>query len=616
MMNESHRASVTKGATPPSKPLMIFDGDCDFCIRWIARWREATGDRVDYQPYQRVEGEYPQISRPQFQAAVQLIEPDGAITSGADAVFRALSYSRRRRLVGLARALPGVMTIARLAYGVVAKHRPFFSFLTWLLWGRSVKRPTYHLASWLFIRGLGVIYLIAFTSLAVQVIGLLGSHGILPVSDYLSAWQRQLGASAYWRLPSLFWLNSSDPMLLGLCIGGTIISCAVIAGFAPSICLIVLWAFYLSLVSVGRVFLSYQWDALLLETGLLAILFAPIFGVIGSPPARRIARWLLLWLLFRLTFESGMVKLASGDPGWRDLTALTYHYWTQPLPIWSSWYLSALPLWARKLSVAIMFAIELVAPFSILAPRNVRWLGCAAMIILQLAIAASGNYCFFNLLTILLCLLLLDDEVWPRRWVLFISSMPKGSFWPWWVVSPIAVMVLLITSLELLTVSHVDYRAPAMVRSLYGAIAPLRSTNSYGLFAVITKTRPEIVIEGSDDQVVWKAYEFKWKPGRLERRPGLVAPHQPRLDWQMWFASLGSYQENPWFLQFLRRLLEGSPAVLKLLGDNPFPNHPPRFIRASLYQYRFTTPAEGSEAWWKREYEGEYCPVVTLGGQK
>ncbi|MDP9291497.1 MAG: lipase maturation factor family protein [Verrucomicrobiota bacterium] len=613
MVRSNHGRTRLRDARAPSKPLLIFDGDCNFCIRWIERWREATRDRVDYEPFQQVGENYPEIPRSRFEKAVQLIEPDGFVLSGADAVFQTLSYSPRRHIARVAQAIPGVVAIARALYGFIAKHRSLFSALTRLFWGRSVKRSTYRVAGWLFVRALGVIYLVAFASLGLQVIALIGRRGILPATDYLKAWHDQLGTGAYWRLPTLFWFNSSDSMLIGLCIGGIVLACAVIAGFAPAICLALLWALYLSFVSVGRVFLSYQWDALLLETGLLAVLFAPIFGVTGNPSSRKLARALLLWLLFRLTFESGVVKLVSGDPTWRDLTALDYHYWTQPLPIWTSWYFNQSPAWSHKASAAIMFGIELAAPFLIVAPRNLRWLGCGAMVLLQIAIGVTGNYCFFNLLVIALCLLLLDDEFWPRKWLAFISARKKGWYWPSWVLWPIGFVSVLITTLQLLSILQVQFRSPAAVLSLYRVVAPFRSTNSYGLFAVMTTTRPEIIIEGSNDRLDWKAYEFKWKPGSLDRRPGLVAPHQPRLDWQMWFAGLGSYQENPWFVRFLLRLLEGSPEILRQIETNPFPDHPPRYVRASLYNYQFTTSSDHSGDWWKREYSGPYYPEVTLG---
>src|SRR6266571_3627167 len=433
---------------------------------------------------------------------------------------------------------------------------------------------SFFLSRWLFLRLIGLTYLIAFLSLWVQIDGLIGGNGILPAASYLGQISLVAGPERFWRLPTLCWLNSSDTMLHALCAGGSLLSLLLIFGIAPAPCLFFLWAFYLSLSSACREFLNFQWDALLLEAGFLAIFIAPLQlrSTLGrAPPPRSLAVWLLRWLLFRLVFSSGVVKLASGDPAWRSLTALTYHYETQPLPTWIGWYAHQLPGWFQAASVVVMFFIELVLPFSIFASRRVRMFGFAGLVFLQVLIAATGNYCFFNLLSFSLCPFLLGT-VNPRI--------------PW----------------------------PTPVIELYSLMAPFRSTNGYGLFAVMTTSRPEIVVEGSNDGEHWLAYEFKWKPGDVRRRPGFVAPHQPRLDWQMWFAALGNYEENRWFMEFLIRLLQGSRPVLGLVAHNPFPEAPPRYARALVYDYHFTDLAtrRSDSAWWRREYKGPYCPVVSL----
>jgi lipase maturation factor 1 len=611
---DMHERHVAK--PPAERPVMVFDGDCGFCRFWIERWRGRTGASVDYEPFQKVAADYPEIPSADFESAVQLIEMNGKVSSGADAVFRALEFSERQnRALCALLAVQGFAAAARGAYRFVARNRAAASFLTRLLFGKSLHHPTYLFARWIFLRALGVVFLIAFASLLVQIRGLVGKHGILPAAEFLDTVRGQVGGECYRLLPTLCWIDAGDPFLIFLCGAGAAISCALILGFAPSACLVLLWALYLSLVSVGQVFLGFQWDALLLEAGFLAIFLTPLqlwpdwkIESRGS----RIARWLMLWLLFRLMFESGVVKLASGDETWRNLSALTYHYETQPLPVWTSWYANQAPLWFQNFSCLAMFAIELAAPFSIFGPRNIRRAGSTAMIALQLLIAATGNYCFFNLLTIALCVLLLDDEVWPRRWreKFLTTSRSRGLEWWPWILGPVAAVNLVLSAVQLFGTFRVRTRWPEPVVALYNVAEPFRTFNNYGLFAVMTTSRPEIIIEGSNDGEHWLPYEFKWKPGALNRSPRLVAPYQPRLDWQMWFAALGRFEDNPWFANFLGRLLQGSPEILDLLASNPFPSAPPRFVHAVMYEYHFTRHGDNPALWWKRDYKGLYCPAV------
>ena len=615
--NEAQRV-----ANPPAeRPVMVFDGDCGFCRHWIERWRHATGDRVDYQPSQQVAARYPEIPADAFASAVQFIETDGRVTSGADAVFRALEYApQKNRFLELLGEVPGFREMADVVYRLVADNRTFFSWLTWLSFGRSVSRPNYSVARWVFMRLIGAIYLVAFISLVMQIGGLAGSHGIAPAADFLQRVKEQTGSERYWNVPTIFWFDAGDHFLKAVCVAGIALSCAVILDFFPSVCLFLLWGLYLSLVWVCRPFLNFQWDFLLLETGFFAIFVAPSSvrpDWKRESGGSRLARWLLLWLLFCLMFESGVVKLTSGDNSWRDLTALIYHYQTQPLAIWTGWYMNQGPLWFEKLSMIFMFAVELLVPFFIFGPRNLRRAGCALLVLLQLLIAATGNYCFFNLLTIALSLLLLDDDAWPR-WclekLLRGSRAPaeRGWRWPVWAVAPVAAIDVFLSFMQLAQSYEPRISWPREVERIEEKISPLGIFNSYGLFRVMTKSRSEIIIEGSNDGEHWLPYEFKWKPGDVNRRPGLVAPFQPRLDWQMWFAALGDVRENPWFVSLLARLLQGSPDVLNLMGSNPFPDAPPRYIRASLYDYQFTRSGDHTGAWWKRKYIGPYCPVLSL----
>jgi hypothetical protein len=490
-----------------------------------------------------------------------------------------------------------------------------------------VREPaTYRIATRLFLRLLGLTYVIAFASLWLQVRGLIGERGILPVGEYLARATTVLGPGPerFWRLPTLLWVRSDDLALHLTCALG-VVACVLLSfGVAQRAALAAAWLLYLSLVTAGQDFLAFQWDNLLLEAGLIAVLLASAGRAPGSGPWHaRLPVWLLHWLVFRLNFSSGFVKLASGDPTWRDLTALRYHYETQPLPTWTSWYAHQLPGWFQSLSVVGMFAVELVVPFLIFGPRRLRRAAAGALVALQLMIGLTGNYTFFNLLTVASCLTLLDDGCWPR-WLSarMNSSSEKGQFGQRGerggsglrgarrYVLGVPATVLLILSVLQMTVTLGWARAlPAAVLQPLRWAQPLRSVNGYGLFAVMTTTRPEIVVEGSRDGRTWVPYRFRWKPGPLEERPRFVQPHQPRLDWQMWFAALGGPGRTPWFEAFLDRLLAGEPAVLGLLAENPFPEGAPRFVRAELWRYRFTdrSTLRGTGRWWRRERLGVYA---------
>ncbi len=597
-----------------SKPLLVYDNDCDFCRYWIAQWQHITGDRIDYAPYQEVASQFPDIPLSAYQSSVQLILENGTVFSGAEAVFRALDNGL---LLWCYNRLPGFGIISESVYRLVAQHRPFFSLLTRWLCGTHTEKTTLYFSRWLFLRALGCIYLIAFLSLWVQIHGLIGSNGILPVDQFLTAVRQQVGTSGYHAVPTLLWLNSSDVSLHFLCAGGVVLSLFLIAGFLPTFALAGLWVLYLSLVSAGQAFLSFQWDVLLLETGFLAIFFAPLRIRDTLSHASQLSAaflWLLRWLLFRLMFASGFVKLVN-DAVWRDLTALNFHYETQPLPTWIGWYAHQLPEWFQKISVIGMFGVELVVPFLIFAPRRLRPAGCIGLVGLQVLIILTGNYCFFNLLTIMLCLLLIDDVTWkglsPKRLVRRFEVVGQSPHRYWRVcVVVVATLLFVPSSIRFGGQLFREARLPDL-----GWIRPFRSVNTYGLFADMTESRPEIVVEGSNDMITWQTYEFRWKPGELTDAPKWVAPHQPRLDWQMWFAALqGSYQNTYWFPNFMVALLQNSPEVLQLLAENPFPDTPPRYVRATLYDYHFTDietkRSEGT--WWSRERKGIYCPAILL----
>ena len=633
---------------------MIWDGECHFCKRWIERWREITAGKVDYATYQEAAARFPEIPIEQFKRAVAFIEPDGETFFAAEAVYRSLRYrSSRKWLAWSYDHVPGFAAISETAYKFIAHNRSLGSTFTRLLWGKDVRPPTYFWARRWFLRMLGLVYLIAFVSLWVQIDGLVGSNGMSPVSQFLPAVRPQLGLDAYFLLPTLCWFDSSNAFLHFLCVGGVVLSLLLIFGVAPALSLVVLFAFYLSLTIAGQVFFNFQWDVLLLEAGFLSIFLAPwrlwprdlllwpgsaTPSTATSPIASPISRaglFLLKFLLFKLMLMSGVVKLTSGDDSWgwlnhsfhwSALTALDYHYWSQPLPTVFSWWADKTPEWFKRFSVAFCLAVEIIAPFLIWAPRRPRLIAAGLIIFLQLVIALTGNYCFFNLLTIALCLLLIDDATigMGRRDIRApINSVSNASpartdrALPNRLCSYAAIAVIVVTfpinAWLIFTAFMPQGRPPGWLANFYEQVEAFRIVNGYGLFRVMTKDRGEIVIEGSSDGINWAPYEFKWKPGDVKRAPGWCAPHQPRLDWQMWFAALETPEQNPWLIGLIVRLLEGSQDVTGLFAHNPFPDKPPQYVRTMFYRYRFTNSEERRQtgAWWKRQELREYLPTIS-----
>lgn len=490
---------------------------------------------------------------------------------------------------------------------------------------RQVDAPTYVLSRWFFLRLLGVVYLVAFLSLLPQVTGLVGEHGLLPAGAFLARAHAIYGSAAYRLFPTFCWLGAGDAMLHALCWTGIVLALLLIGGVAQAPVLLLLWLDYLSVSVAGQTFLWFQWDALLLETGLLAILLAPtqlLPSLSSERPPLAPARWLMWSLLFRLMVLSGVTKLASGDPTWRHLTALDYHFWTQPLPTWPGWYAHWLPEWIHRGMTLAILAIEIGVPWLLLAPprwrhtRTLRHAACVILILGQLAIALTGNYGFFNLLALVLCVLLVDDALLRRIVPLALTAGEPEPRWKLYAVRGVAPVLALLAVLAF--VREIEQTVPGVGRPfenpLLDAVAPLRSVNGYGLFRVMTTERPEIVIEGSDDSLEWHEYAFRWKPGDVMRRPAFVAPHMPRLDWQMWFAGLDPAGAQPWLVPLLRNVLQGTPQVLGLLGHNPFPERPPRYVRLVYYRYRFAEPSVRARTgvWWEREPVGYLTRALSL----
>jgi predicted DCC family thiol-disulfide oxidoreductase YuxK len=509
-------------------PTLVYDGDCAICRYWVDYWRGLTNDRIVFRPYQEAATDFPAISREAFQRAIQLIEPDGRVYSGAAATFQVLRYAPGRSLWWWSYAhLPGFASMSEWAYAFFARRRGLLNGLTKLLWGPVLVAERYALVSAVFLRLLGVIYVAAFASLGVQILGLIGHAGILPVGDYLQAAHEALGSSVYRVLPSVFWLNSSDAALVAGTVAGVVLGLLVVADRWTRTALGGLFVLYLSYTYAAQDFMSFQWDTLLLEAGFLAIFLTG---------RSRMVIWLYRWLVFRYLFLAGIVKVLSGDPTWRNLTALEYHFWTQPLPTPLAWYAAHLPVRLLLGGTAATLIVELGAVFLIFLPRRPRAVAACSVLLLQSLIMLTGNYNFFNLLTMLLCVFLFDDAA-LRRWVpRWLESRTKDR-----AQLPGRTATIVATALALIVVPvGLDRIWQTLVRrdlpvlgALTHAVSPLFIVNPYGLFAVMTITRPEIVIEGSVDGQVWREYVFRYKPGPLFRPALWNSPHQPRLDWQM-----------------------------------------------------------------------------------
>lgn len=497
------------------------------------------------------------------------------------------------------------------------------------------------IARWLFLRAIGLIYFSAFFALLFQIRGLIGPQGILPSADYLRV-AHSLGALRFWYVPSLLWLSSGDGMLMALCWIGLIASVVLVANLWPRVMLLVCFLCFLSFVSAAQDFSGYQSDGMLLEAGFLSLFLAPSGispGLGRKHPPPRAAIFLLLWEWFRIYFQSGTVKLKSGDPTWRNLTAMYEYYQNGPLPTWIGWYLQHLPHWFHIATAAATLIMELVLVWMAFLPR--RWkIACFLLVTAwQVVVIATANYAFLNYLVLALAVLLLDDAFLqrfiPSRWRsdpgqeslrpgVSESGEADGSSGSVKTPTETKPLAALRTALLAVAFTWVFYATTVPLIQMFWRDAPLpdkpivilepfRIANAYGLFAVMTPHRYEIEFQGSNDGEHWIAYPFRYKPQALNERPRIYAPYQPRFDWNLWFASLESWQQNLMVPRTEELLLENDRAVLGLFAGNPFPNEPPRFVRAVLWQYWFSTMEEkrSEGVWWRRQFLGTYAPTLT-----
>jgi hypothetical protein len=467
---------------------------------------------------------------------------------------------------------------------------------------------------WIFLRALGLIFFSAFYSLAFQIHGLIGTRGILPAGRYLAEVHTALGSVLqFWYAPTLLWINSSDTALAGLIVGGIVCSLLLTANVYPRVTIALSTLLFLSCIAALQDFSSYQSDGMLLEAGFVSIFLAPRGfrpGLGGDSPPSRFSRFMLEWEWFRIYFESGIVKLASGDRHWRDLTAMDEYYQNGPLPTWIGWYVQHLPHWYHAGTVLITLGAELILVWAVFMPRPFRLACVASMTALQVGIIATANYAFLNYLVLVLGVLLLDDGIFERIGLKarVVASAPR----PRTMISrrvEAGVFGFLIYASVVAFFAEVSSSAFALPARV---IAPFRIANAYGLFAVMTEARYEIEFQGSRDGKTWIVYPFRYKPQDPFERPGIYAPYQPRFEWNLWFASLGPWQQSTWVVAAQQQLVEGSPAVLRLFRSDPFQGKPPALVRTVLWQYWFTDlqTKRTTGAWWRRKDLGPFTGVV------
>ena len=484
---------------------------------------------------------------------------------------------------------------------------------------------------WLFLRALAGIYFSAFYSLIFQIRGLIGPQGILPANEYLQAVAHSLGHSrSLWYAPTLLWLSSGPHMLTALCWVGMAASLLLLVNIWPRGMLLICFVCFLSFVAAAQDFSGYQSDGMLLEAGFISLFFAPSgfrpgFGQ-ASPPSR-VSLFLLQWEWFRIYFESGVAKIAGGDPQWRHLTAMDEYYQNGPLPTWIGWYVQHLPHWFHASTAFATLALELGLVWMLFLPR--RWRIVCFLIVTpwEVGVILTANYTFLNYLVLALGVLLLDDRFlvrflpdrWKKSFIPTATTAPSGTQISEGSPRPFKIAKLSFTAVMM---SWIFYATMAEMLWMFFqlplpsapvvALEPFRVANRYGLFGIMTRGRYEIEFQGSDDGKTWTAYPFRYKPQDPSKPPGIYAPYQPRFDWNLWFASLGTWREYPIVPRTELRLLSNSEDVLNLFAGNPFPQHAPRQVRAVMWQYWFTTMSENRSQglWWRRQFLGLYAPTL------
>lgn len=478
---------------------------------------------------------------------------------------------------------------------------------------------SYLLTRFVLLRLLGLVYFVAFFSAARQASPLLGPDGLLPARSFVERVVAMTGSrgAAFFRLPTLFfWVDPSDAALTALCWIGAALSLAVLAGATNAVIQLVLWALYLSLVHVGQLFYGYGWEIQLAETGLLAVFLCPARTVspFAAAPPPAVVIWLFRWLIVRIMLGAGLIKL-RGDPCWRDLTCLVYHYETQPVPSPLSWLIHQAPRFVHQVGVLFNHLVEMVAPFFAFGPRRARRVAGVLFITFQVVLILSGNLSFLNWLTIVPAIACLDDGALARilpaglRERILRGAPPAPSRAQRRAAAAFGLVVLVLSVNPVL-----NLLSPG--QAMNTSFDPLAIVNTYGAFGSVGRERYELILLGTDEEALgertaWREYELPCKPGDVRRRPCLITPYHYRADWQIWFAAQSTVDQEPWLIHLVAKLLQGDRGVKRLLARDPFPDRPPRYVRIDLYRYEFTRLGDGSGAWWKRTYLGEYLRPVS-----
>ena len=470
-------------------------------------------------------------------------------------------------------------------------------------------QPTYWLTRFMMLRLLGAIYSVAFLVAINQIVPLIGSDGLLPVSNYLGQVRESLGSTSagFFNIPSLFWFFHSDTALLTVSWIGFILALVVLAGYANAPILTVLWLLYMSIVHAGQEWYGYGWEIQILETGFLAIFLCPLIDMRPFPKRETPFQVIVLfrWLVFRIMLGAGLIKI-RGDEIWRNGTALYYHFETQPLPGPLSRWFHFLPRFVLKMGVWFNFLAELAAPWFLFWPRVARHIAGSVIILFQLTLILSGNLSFFNWLTILPAIACFDDSFWSKLLPRSIVDKAKAAASEAIPSKPMMISAWTVTVIVGLLSIQPVYNMLSPRQIMNTSFDPLDLVNTYGAFGTVGEDRWNVVFEGTMDQnpgdsASWKPYVYKALPVRLDTRPPQIAPYQLHLDWQMWFASMSTAEQYPWTLNLVWKLLHNNPNAVGLFAGNPFPARPPRYIRAVLYKYSFTEPGNSGGLWWKRE---------------
>ncbi len=629
------------------RPVLLWDGECWFCSLCIERleaWTtDSHGARIEITPYQKSLVRFPDVPVLEAESSVQLMVPAPGPEGGrlryqkSRAIFEAMGRAGRRHpgIAGIGRALcwmsahvPLFSTLMDRGYEFVADHRRRASWLSGFLFGESFAPSTYRLSDFLFRKGLFLVFLIGFLSLLPQWKAIFGMGGIAPLADWVGQLE-QAGMTNGSKLTDYFswfwWTGAGDGALALVLYSGIAAATAglLVPRQAPPWIERTLLGFsilgYLSWVSLGQSFFQFQWDALLLECGWLAL----ILPVAGSRGDGRFRALVLQLLLFKLVFLSGWVKAFGGDAAWDSRTALLYHFETQPLPTPVGAWMHGVSEPLLKLFCTLVLGVELWVPFLIFFPRRIRFVGFCILTGLQLAFAVTGNFGFFNLLSLLLGLFLVDDRTWRE----LLPKVASKRLLPWtpvrtlpefgWARASAVVAAALLGGGVFLPVGvRTGWIQADTMRGVAERAGALHVSNSYGLFSHMTTERRELVFEASVDGKEWKEYQPRYRPGEVSRAPSWVAPYQPRFDWQLWFAVMGNYgeQSNRWVGLTLKRILEGNREVLDLFRENPFSGANPQHARVSVYRYQLLPAGERTTTgvWWRREWLGHYSPQISI----